>query len=991
MSRPGNLFEEDSDYDSVATETQESSDEEGDYNVEELLAEKISSEDGMKYYLVNWQGYPDYRMTWEPEEHVASEVLIQQWQERKKLIAQGKVQAFDVDAWEARKDKWRAERDDRARRRKIKLRKRRMRQGLPVSTSAADGEPGGGKSRDSRRSRGKALDSGDEDVIMGGTSPKKRVKPPAVKPRKGIAQRLNVSRRRVIEESDDDDSEHLSLFEEETQHGLPHLADEQRPPAAPEESKTPRPPTHTAPRDTVVQSGQQTGPDPQKKVGPGLMKTGRPTVNADQPTAKKSKKNVLGPNPFAPRASYRQQTLREKPKDQQGAHFRNLSQMSRMNAYDRTEPRPDINQLTFVDISKGDSVANQVKPSSTTSTVIPKAPREIEITAPTRLSKAPPAIHSAYSRRTPPPEPQGRSSSPLTRPPSVDPRRRKTEVCFYWLDGTCSYTEETCNFAHHAIDHAATTPQFQPQQEQEQGQGSMQGAGPGQPAQGSTSAWHGQDMTTCFYWQRDGECNRGNHCSFAHADAGVYSKKWHLLSETEKAKLRDRKPRNDHNKDEHHPGQAPGKRKTCSFWQNGSCRYSAEECKFAHYDTSGDVPIAMGERLTSSNDAQSPADVSLRVHQMQGRRMSIGGPGSPALESARSSSNTGTPICSPLLQLDGAGSRLQHDQVFDASDTACRDSAQGLVDHDLLNLDMNYLFEGVHKPPPGQNVFILWPSNRHAELQKLQQRFLDVGCKVHSSGIPAAWDNFRTKHYKLSLVLVHREMQLWRVPGLNEFLQIASGHVQFFRVDTPDTRVVAGAEDDELGQTPGYTYQRIFPDGRITYITDDVFIYHPQKALAIIQDVLKRGKGRNAKIATRPGIKDWLCKPALDDIAGRGTQQSPEYMHLYQAICDLCPPEDEDPLDPPNPLPSSTLVSASVDELPSFVEMWDSQPRKATSYMVEWFAGWCLMNVEKFRRFVVCHEPKAGGDDGDVERWRKEFQHIGVMTPEQVLEQVRKK
>ncbi|KAF2767519.1 hypothetical protein EJ03DRAFT_337625 [Teratosphaeria nubilosa] len=988
MSRNGYLFEEDSEYDSVATQTQESSDEEGDYNVEELLAEKKSGEDGMKHYLVNWQGYPDYRMTWEPEHHVASEVLLKQWEERKKLIAQGKVQPFDVDAWEARKNKWRAEREDRARRRKIKLRKRRMRQGLPISTSASDEEFDSGKPLGSRRSRGKALDSGDEDVIMGGTSPKKRVKPPAVKPRKGIAQRLNVSRRRVIEESDDE-SEHTSLFEEETRQGLPHPADENRSPAALEGSKTSRLPTTITPKPAVMQSAQQTEPALQKKVGPGLVRLRRPTVNTDQPTAKKSKKNVLGHNPFAPKAPHRQQALREKPKDQQGAHFKNLSQMSRMNAYGRIEPQPDINQLTFVDMNKDDPVQNQVKPSGMASTEVPNAPREMVTTAPTKVPRAPSEMHSAYSRRTPPAEPQRRSSSPPTRPPPVDPRRRKTEVCFYWLDGTCAYTEETCNYANHAVDYAANVPQFQPQQGQEQVQGSMQGVWPGQQVQGSMQgAWHAQDKTTCIYWQRDGECKRGASCSFAHFDTGLYSKKWHSLSETEKAEMNDRTTRNDHLRNERHHGQAPGKRRMCSYWQKGFCKFSAEECRFAHYDTSGNVPIAIGERLTSSNDAQSPVDVLPRVHQMQGR-MSIGGPGSPALESARSSSNTGTPIRSPAIQLDGAASRLQHGQMFDASDTFCRDSAQVPVDQDLLNLDMDYLFEGVHKNLQGQSVFILWPSNRHSVLQNLQKRFLNAGCKLYTSEIPGAWDNFRTKHFKLSLILVHRDVQLWRVPGLNDFLQVASGHVQFFRVNTPDTRVAAEAEDDELEQAPGYAYQRIFPDGRITYITDDVFVYYPQKALAIIQDVLKRGKGRNAKIATRPGIKDWIYKLALDNTAERGRQQSPEYVHLYHAICDLCPPEDEDPYDPPNPLPSSTLVSAPVDELPSFVGMWESQPQKATSYMVEWFAGWCLMNVEKFRRFVVCHEPKAGGEDGDVERWRKDFRHIGVMTPEQLLEQVR--
>lgn len=81
--------------------------------------------------------------------------------------------------------------------------------------------------------------------------------------------------------------------------------------------------------------------------------------------------------------------------------------------------------------------------------------------------------------------------------------------------------------------------------------------------------------------------------------------------------------------------------------------------------------------------------------------------------------------------------------------------------------------------------------------------------------------------------------------------------------------------------------------------------------------------------------------------------------------------------------------------------MWDQDETKATDMMVEWFAGWSLLNLDKFRAFRVCYEAEEGqlvvDANGrslyqttvDPRGWTKKYQHISVVTPGQLLRKKR--
>ena len=185
------------------------------------------------------------------------------------------------------------------------------------------------------------------------------------------------------------------------------------------------------------------------------------------------------------------------------------------------------------------------------------------------------------------------------------------------------------------------------------------------------------------------------------------------------------------------------------------------------------------------------------------------------------------------------------------------------------------------------------------------------------------------------------------------------------------------------------------------FLTDKIFVYYPEKATEILDQFMesrasKPVGGRFDRIVARPGVKDWIRKLANEKLTERGRPDT-RWLPLYLRICKLCPPEDEEPYALPNPLPSASLVSIPAESLPSFRGLWERDEVAATNLMIEWFAGWSVMNAVKFRRFYVCYEPKGGEGvpDGngrfqvvsDPRGWSKRYNHIRVQRPDEMIKE----
>ena len=97
-----------------------------EYPVEDIIAERDI--DGVKKYLVRWEGYPDYRSTWETRSNFHDDTMLD-WETQKMRVSRGYAQPVDVEALLNRVEEW----IDSTNQRKARRRAKRLRLGLPVN------------------------------------------------------------------------------------------------------------------------------------------------------------------------------------------------------------------------------------------------------------------------------------------------------------------------------------------------------------------------------------------------------------------------------------------------------------------------------------------------------------------------------------------------------------------------------------------------------------------------------------------------------------------------------------------------------------------------------------------------------------------------------------------------------------------------------------------------------------------------------------------
>jgi chromo domain-containing protein 1 len=306
------------------------------------------------------------------------------------------------------------------------------------------------------------------------------------------------------------------------------------------------------------------------------------------------------------------------------------------------------------------------------------------------------------------------------------------------------------------------------------------------------------------------------------------------------------------------------------------------------------------------------------------------------------------------------------------------------VGEDLVQLDTDRM---VNKN--GQldvkTVFLMFPPTHQAELEVCIHYFSALSIKVYHSAKPGAWTYFRKTHggSSKSMLVVHPDVPIWQIPGLHNFLQMGP---RVFRVGTSSAAPHLGLSCD-----------RLFGIGTAVYITDDVFAYHPEAATEVIQAFLhentrKPEGGEFNRIVARPGIKSWLKTLSTQQSRERGQKDS-RWVKLYDAVCQLCPADDEDTEDLfDESLSTSYLVSIAPELLPSFEGLWERNEEQATEFMVNWFAGWSVENADMFKKFYIAHEPRSTTLElgVDPKGWASRYQHLAVRRPKDVWKKLAK-
>ncbi|TKA61699.1 hypothetical protein B0A55_11525 [Friedmanniomyces simplex] len=941
VTRSRGLFLEDVDGDSVASDTTEESEQEDVfYSVDQILAEDRDY-DGMGElrYLLKWTGYPITRASWEPTEHIETESVLREWEKRKRKIRQGELEAFDLEVWDAKRSKLEEEKLERARRRKAKRRRR----GIAVSSSSdeADNDDAVDVGASPNRKRFPRPDSDDGEAITAGASAKRqrRVKAAPVK-RKGVAQKVSSASKYLDSSSEDGE------VEEPTNASVPG-----------------------SDPNSLFDEGSQ-------PIYPDFEKTATPRARPKAKAAPLVKPPTRAPKVAKPVISQKAAAV---PDSKQAAEPGSTVDKA-VGSAKRTKTANIF--ASFADPGKKRKQRARVSGETPKDSVDPKFRNLSQLNRFQKFSK---------NERAP----------DINAVPLFDPK-------------TGRETAETCNFAHYNIDANESLPQFVPEI-------------PGTAMQPAV------DFADTVMEPADAMPFRG-----AEDPTAPITDTPHISGSTMDRTVRFQLPQNEAPPPMFDTNLDPG---VASATVEVLCGSAAERVKAyanLHVSRMSSIerlfyPITEGihlmpDSMITAKDVQAyladsveqsaqwpagsiaPVEISRREADAVAECCKLHASGLVAMQDnftlllypARDDEwrflerpNVPTVPNAPLRfqfmpPLEGGGYKRA---AADGSSTpSAVQRASVNVAKDMLNIDAHQLLVEKEGRQADTSVFLAWPQEHEAELQILVKCFQDLKCKVYHSGTPGAWQYYRRKYNKSCLILVHPDTPLWEIPRLHSMLQ--NGGVRVFSIGL-QLLARQSLEDPAV-----YRCERLFPFGKVTFITDEVFVNHPEKASQVIQLFLENNKvkppgGENDKIAARPGVKDWLRQLATERTTERGANDN-RWLQLYYDICQLCPREDEDPYDLPNPSPTSHLVSLPPQELPSFIGLWERDPDAAMDAMVEWFAGWSVLNANKFRKFLVCHEPQKGtmvtdenGQskyqvDADPRGWAKRWQHIDVQRPEQI-------
>lgn len=215
-------------------------------------------------------------------------------------------------------------------------------------------------------------------------------------------------------------------------------------------------------------------------------------------------------------------------------------------------------------------------------------------------------------------EPAEEAKQPLT----------KTLTCYFWnRNGRCSRSDEECAYAHHHTGTVAYPPpnvvaSLSPATTTASRNDGEPQPKPSAPASSSSAAVGGGKSLTCFFWARNGHCNRSDaQCAYAHYDTGtvahnpnpaLYPEPVHRPTTSSSATtipaptalhpapqattMASAPPAESTAISTATTTQAatasstspfpPVKHLTCYFWANfGRCKRSDQECNYAHFHT----------------------------------------------------------------------------------------------------------------------------------------------------------------------------------------------------------------------------------------------------------------------------------------------------------------------------------------------------------------------------------------------------------------------
>ncbi|THX72812.1 hypothetical protein D6D04_08879 [Aureobasidium pullulans] len=311
-----------------------------------------------------------------------------------------------------------------------------------------------------------------------------------------------------------------------------------------------------------------------------------------------------------------------------------------------------------------------------------------------------------------------------------------------------------------------------------------------------------------------------------------------------------------------------------------------------------------------------------------------------------------------------------------------------------LGLDSEVLFAANKGKQTDKLVCLFFP--REAPETKVVEAFLvDSRAKICFSDDHERWAQFCNNKGSSGVILFHPSMNaFWKIP---EFHSVLATTANVFQTG------VSKSSKSRPDLPMQYSCTRLFPNGSLTLITDDILKYHPALAVRVLESFeslkLKAQGARCDRIYCRPGILAWLAELIDEDCEqGISTEDSPR-VRCWQLACDLLNVTVAD--NSSNPFrsdmgPPPLLYSPRKSQMPEYGPLWDSSEQEATDFLVGWFAGHCVDECESYRRFTVVYEqhgataPQTPGllqsaNPKDPKGWMLKYRHLKVTTPNRLL------
>ncbi|RAL12054.1 putative Chromo domain protein Chp1p [Aspergillus homomorphus CBS 101889] len=279
---------------------------------------------------------------------------------------------------------------------------------------------------------------------------------------------------------------------------------------------------------------------------------------------------------------------------------------------------------------------------------------------------------------------------------------------------------------------------------------------------------------------------------------------------------------------------------------------------------------------------------------------------------------------------------------------------------------------GINKTQMAQALYLMFPEDpEHVkEFQLLNEFLKEYKPVVYSSQHEDDWEKF-ARTVSSGVVFFHESFASFHaLPFLKTLL--GKPGVGFWSVSL--------SKPLQFTDQPS-CFQRIFPHGCVILLTEGFMLHEPDATMIILawmSDWVKKKLPGNWKIMFRPDVLNW----ALQQSETSPERKTGIWLTIYRLILQLCVPPAYD-------TPSGHVLPGSTDEffesnvisppdLPGYglrtqqespdLPVGSSREVLDTDHLIEFFAGWALVNSHLYRKFMVVTSQKES-------RW-EQWEHI---------------